>query len=250
MSARIVLNREYNSSGVPKVVIDRAYPSILTGVMSLDEWNEACDSIDRVLDEATKFSSANMCFKIVLFLTLLASMIIGGVIGYFVGPTTAKPGDTEDLDGKAIIGAIFGVVLAIPAYIVLINVAFKCCGICTHGNKGLLDVCRHLIMAVEDISKLNPNVTFTIMEGLYEGGSKVIDNTEEIFDLKKVWIQAVVDGSNDMVANEASHQRDKLQQVVDRQKILNQSLNEISNRPDLNEIQKEKLREKFIEDFL
>lgn len=250
MSAKIKLDRVDNASGVPVVVIDRRYPTIFSGFMTLDEWNEACDSIDEVLNEATKFSGANMSYRVFLFLGLVASMIIGGVIGYFVGPTTAKHGDTEDLDGKAIIGAIFGVVLGVVACVVLVNVLFRCCGLCTRGNKGLLDVCRHLVMAVEDVSKLNPNVKFTLMQTLYNGAAKVITNTNEIFDLETVWIQAIVDGSNSMVADDARHQEDKYQKLDNRRNVLNQALNDISNRHDLDEIQKAKLREKFIEDFV
>lgn len=250
MSSRIKLDTVDNESGVPVIVIDRAYPSILTGVMTLDEWNEACDSIDRVLDEATKFSSTNMCFSVSTAFGTIVSLIIGGVIGYFVGPTTAKPGDTDDLDGKALIGAIFGVVLGGAAFFVLATVLFRCCGLCTQGNKGLLDVCRHLISAVEDVSKLNPNVTFNLMQDLWNGGARVIKNTDEVFDLEKVWIQAIVDGGNSMVANNANNKWEKDQQFQNRQNHLNQALNQISNRHDLDENQKKKLRDKLVEDFI
>mmetsp|Transcript_7931 Transcript_7931/g.14933 ORF Transcript_7931/g.14933 Transcript_7931/m.14933 type:complete len:233 (-) Transcript_7931:128-826(-) len=211
MSSRIKLDTVDNESGVPVVVIERAYPSILTGVISLDEWNEACDSIDRVLDEATKFSSTNMCFSVSTALGTIA-LLDDYWRSYWilVGPTTAKPGDTDDLDGKVLIGAIFGVILGVAAYFVLMNVLLvKCCGLCTQGNKGLLDVCRHLISAVEDVSKLNPNVTFNLMQDLWNGGARVIKNTDEIFDLQKVWIQAIADGGNSMVANNANNKWEK-----------------------------------------
>jgi hypothetical protein len=251
MSAKIRLDEISNVSGVPVAGIDRTYPSIFSGFMTHDEWSEACDSIDKVMKEATKFSRTNMRLNFLFKLGAFATLILGGVIGAFVGLALGNHGVTEDPPLTAAIGAAFGSFLGGPfVYYIVLVVLRDCCGICMRGNKGLIDVCRHLVMAVEDVSKLNPNVKFTLMQDLPNGAAKVITNTDEIFDFKTVWIQAIVDGSNSMVADDAKHQQDKYQKLDNRRNVLNQALNDISNRHDLDEIQKAKLREKFIEDFV
>lgn len=253
MSARINLNDVLDEdSGTYTSLIDRTYPGIFTGIMDLDEWTQVCDSIDRVLKQADKYNKKNMNLICFTMLGTFASLIIGGVIGYFVGTLIAKP--DEDKVGKGIIGAVFGVPIGAVSYYFLVLFLSKCCCFCTSGNKGLLDVCRHLITAVEDVSKLNQNVSFTVMEdisGRY-GGARVLQKTDKIFDLKQVWIQAIVDGSNFASPTQNPQQEQHQQQhtLLDKYNSdLDLVLQKVNCRDDIDEDQKKMLRTKVIEKF-
>lgn len=261
INLRAIQKEECCGFRVPTVVIDRRYPITLRGFMSEHEWYTVCDSIDNVLKDTTKYSRRNMCLNALTIFVMFVSIIVGGVIGYYVGPTIpGLGGNEEEKDGKAYLGVIFGGVIGFATFLAVVCFMSTCCGFFIQANKGLLDVCRRLILAVENVSKMNPDVSFTLMRDISDtdGSAIIIHDTDQIFDLDYVWIQAITDGMNVETTTRTNNpQQEATSQEWDTSHQgryplfeLEKALNVISSRQDLDDNQKAKLKRKVVNDFV